>query len=61
MIKAFRPLFFIFVILLFAACGTPKTILTRQSVAMPKREFRGAWIQTVGQSRYQHMNSAEAG
>ncbi len=58
MIKAFRPLFFIFVILLFAACGTPKTILTRQSVAMPKREFRGAWIQTVGQSRYQHMNSA---
>ncbi|HCC85504.1 MAG TPA: hypothetical protein DEQ06_02710 [Porphyromonadaceae bacterium] len=53
-----RLFFFFFAVLFFAACGSSKTILTRQPDATPKREFRGAWIQTVGQSRYRQMNSA---
>lgn len=40
------------------SCGTSKTALTRVAESAPKHEFRGAWIQTVGQSRYQQMNSA---
>ncbi|WP_294069571.1 glycoside hydrolase family 10 protein [Proteiniphilum sp. UBA1028] len=44
--------------LLFAACSSSKKMLTRQPDAIPKREFRGVWIQTVGQSRYRQMNSA---
>ena len=40
------------------ACGTSKKTLTQTPELHPKREFRGAWIQTVGQSRYQQMNSA---
>lgn len=49
-------------ILLFSlslfACGTSRKSLTQAPALHPKREFRGAWIQTVGQSRYQQMNSA---
>ncbi|MEA4919032.1 MAG: family 10 glycosylhydrolase [Proteiniphilum sp.] len=33
-------------------------MMTHIPDAAPKREFRGAWIQTVGQSRYSQMNSA---
>ncbi|MEA4948293.1 MAG: family 10 glycosylhydrolase, partial [Petrimonas sp.] len=40
------------------SCGASKQSLTRKADSTPKREFRGAWIQTVGQSRYQQMNSA---
>ena len=40
------------------ACGSSKKALTQKPQLYPKREFRGAWIQTVGQSRYQQMNSA---
>jgi Uncharacterized protein conserved in bacteria len=55
----FIPHFFFFLImLLLTACGTSKTVPTRLSDDAPKREFRGAWIQTVGQSRYRQMNSA---
>ncbi|MDR2816368.1 MAG: family 10 glycosylhydrolase [Proteiniphilum sp.] len=43
---------------LITACGTTKQSLTRIPSAAPKREFRGAWVQTVGQSRYSQMNSA---
>ena len=43
---------------LFFACGTTKTSLTQVPEAHPKREFRGVWVQTVGQSRFQQMNSA---
>ncbi|MDD4778414.1 MAG: family 10 glycosylhydrolase [Fermentimonas sp.] len=41
-----------------SSCGTSKSTLTYKSDLNPKREFRGAWIQTVGQSRYSQMNSA---
>ncbi len=40
------------------ACGSSKKSLTQVAELYPKREFRGAWIHTVGQSRYQQMNSA---
>ncbi len=56
--RVIRSFFFFFAVLFFVACGSPKTTLTRQPDATPKREFRGAWIQTVGQSRYRQMNSA---
>lgn len=39
-------------------CGSSKHALTRKTDATPKHEFRGAWIHTVGQDRYQKMNSA---
>ena len=58
MIKGIQSIIAVLLILFFSACGTPKKALTRQADFMPKREFRGAWIQTVGQSRYQQMNSA---
>lgn len=52
-----------FVLLLFVssllfACGTTRKSLTQTPHPNPKREFRGAWIQTAWQSRYQQMNSA---
>ena len=53
-----RLLFFSLLTVLVAACGTSKNTLTQKADPIPKREFRGAWIQTVGQSRYQQMNSA---
>ncbi|WP_044059921.1 glycoside hydrolase family 10 protein [Proteiniphilum acetatigenes] len=49
---------FLFIVTLISACGTTKQSLTRTPDAAPKREFRGAWVQTVGQSRYSQMNSA---
>lgn len=39
-------------------CGSSKSTLTQAPELYPKREFRGAWIQTAWQSRYQQMNSA---
>src|SRR5690554_3191113 len=44
--------------ILFSSCGSSKNILTHKPDSIPKREFRGAWIQTVWQSRYSNMNSA---
>ncbi len=44
--------------ILLSSCGTSKNTLTHKFDSTPKREFRGAWIQTVGQSRYSQMNSA---
>lgn len=43
---------------MFFSCGSVKTVSQRNLDDEPKREFRGAWIQTVGQSRYRQMNSA---
>ena len=40
------------------ACGSSKKSLTQTPELYPKREFRGVWIQTAWQSRYQQMNSA---
>lgn len=42
----------------FIGCGSSRNALMRVPDNTPKREFRGAWIQTVGQSRYTQMNSA---
>ncbi|HBL32310.1 MAG TPA: hypothetical protein DDZ96_00635, partial [Porphyromonadaceae bacterium] len=39
-------------------CGSSKQSLTRVAETTPKHEFRGVWVQTVGQSRYRQMNSA---
>lgn len=46
----------VFLLILFS-CGPSKQI-NKHADATPKREFRGAWIHTVGQSQYQKMNSA---
>ena len=45
------------VLLVLASCGASKKT-TYTMGDSPKHEFRGAWIQTVWQSRYQQMNSA---
>lgn len=50
--------YFIAIIAFSTACGSSKTALTQQAKDTPKREFRGAWIHTVWQSRYSKMNSA---
>ena len=54
----FKYLFFLIFITIISSCGSSRTALTQQYEASPKREFRGAWIQTVGQSRYYQMNSS---
>lgn len=54
----FRLFFIIFFVAILFSCGSSKPALTRLPDPAPKREFRGAWIQTVGQDRYQKMNSA---
>ena len=54
----FKYLIFIIFIIIISSCGSSKTALTQPHDASPKREFRGAWIQTVGQSRYYQMNSS---
>lgn len=53
----FRSLFLVSAAVLLVACGSSKQALTRPLNMTPKYEFRGAWIHTVGQSRYQRMNS----
>ena len=45
-------------IIFLSSCGSSKTSLTHQIEVNSKREFRGVWVQTVGQSRYSNMNSA---
>lgn len=49
-------------LILFYSCGTKQAVVLStsdtQSIS-PKREFRGAWIHTVGQSRYAQMNSSQ--
>ncbi len=48
----------VLVAIMLVACGSSKKTLTKTPQLYPKREFRGAWIQTAWQSRYQQMNSA---
>ena len=57
----FRITLIAFTALLVLSCGASRQSLTRTVDTAPKREFRGAWVQTVGQSRYQQMNSAAMG
>lgn len=58
--QRYGALFFSLLLLLIAvtACGVSKPTLTRVPEQAPKREFRGVWVQTVGQLRYRLMNSA---
>lgn len=49
---------FVFSVFLLFACSSSKQALIRVAEPTPKHEFRGTWIQTVGQTRYQKMNSA---
>lgn len=57
--KSHQLLVLFFSLFLLTACGTSKKVsLTRKADSTPKREFRGAWIQTVWQSRYAQMNCA---
>ncbi len=55
--RSFGVFLFVAFVTLITACGTSKRSLTRVAAPTPKREFRGAWVQTVGQSRYRQMNS----
>lgn len=52
-----RFVLFVATIFVVTSCGTSKRASVRE-MKNPKHEFRGAWIQTVFQSRYQQMNSA---
>jgi len=57
--KNIHYLLLLFTLLIgLGACGTTRKMVPHTADATPKREFRGAWIQTVGQSRYRQMNSA---
>lgn len=56
--KIFLPTAFLLLLFFFSACGTARRLPVDVAIETPKREFRGAWIQTVGQSRYRQMNSA---
>ena len=48
-------------LLVLAGCGVRKPAIphTIGTSSTPKREFRGAWIQTIFQGEYQEMNIAE--
>lgn len=47
-------------ICLFSACRSKKTVQNNYSeTKYPKREFRGAWLQTAWQDRYKSMSSAQ--
>lgn len=53
-----RCLFFFLVSFFLVSCGSKKMITEyTEKREHPKREFRGAWIQTAWQTRYQSMNS----
>jgi uncharacterized lipoprotein YddW (UPF0748 family) len=43
-----------------SSCGIQKKVATQEADPQhPKREFRGAWIHTVGQAQYIQMNSVQ--
>jgi len=47
------------VIILLSSCGSKKVQTQYSDLKYPKREFRGAWIQTAWQERYRSMNSSQ--
>jgi uncharacterized lipoprotein YddW (UPF0748 family) len=53
--------YFTFGVLFFlSSCGISNKIVKQEAgLQHPKREFRGAWIHTVGQSQYAKMSSSE--
>lgn len=48
----------LFTLLIYSGCSSGRSTHV-QKETLPKREFRGAWIQVVHQSRYQHMSPDE--
>ncbi len=54
-----KLLIFIVAIFCIQSCGSRKEQSSFFNLKYPKREFRGAWIQTVYQSQYQSMNSEQ--
>lgn len=54
-----RVLIFIMGVALLSACSTVRDIPGAESAYEAKREFRGAWIQTVFQGEYQSMSPEE--
>jgi len=56
-ILKFLPAIFIAVFLF--SCGSKKSTVSYADLSHPKREFRGAWIQTAWQERYRSMNSTQ--
>ena len=45
--------------LILSSCGSKKTVTSSADLQYPKREFRGAWIQTAWQGQYKSMNSTQ--
>lgn len=56
---SFQYLFLFLFSLLFFSCGSKKSVSNYADVTHPKREFRGAWIQTAWQDKYRSMNSVQ--
>lgn len=54
-----RQVLFILAIITLMSCGSEKTSTQYSDLHYPKREFRGAWIQTAWQDRYSSMNSTQ--
>ncbi|MCD8194543.1 MAG: family 10 glycosylhydrolase, partial [Tannerellaceae bacterium] len=46
-------------IVLITACSTKKELVLQDQPVSPKREFRGAWIQTAFQEEYKNMSVKE--
>ncbi|MDH6355357.1 uncharacterized lipoprotein YddW (UPF0748 family) [Dysgonomonas sp. PH5-45] len=46
-------------LLIFSSCGPKKTTIHYADLKNPKREFRGAWLHTIGQGQYRNMTSAQ--
>lgn len=57
--KPAKILLIVFLILSIISCRTQKEQAKFTDLKHPKREFRGAWIQTVYQSQYKNMNSEQ--
>lgn len=45
--------------LILSSCGSKKLQTSSADLQYPKREFRGAWIQTAWQGQYKSMNSIQ--
>lgn len=57
--KFFCYLFIVISSTILFSCGSKKTPVKYSDLHSPKREFRGAWIQTAWQERYRSMNSSQ--
>ena len=57
--SALKILILIGFLLVITSCGPRKGQARFADLKHPKREFRGAWIQTAWQNQYQKMNSSQ--